>query len=193
MADQKPASRHGLTPAKGLLIAVLGTVLAVVLLMQFVGNDAAQANSSKPDRSAASRTRPGDAAENTGQPPPNSSTEPVLEIKPWPNMSLADALKCDPFQLPASLLSKPEGKQPSEDAAGQIQTARDERVAEEREQEMQQTLRTLRQTGVSFVVTGQGGKTAVIGSKRVRVGDVIDGFVVKDIRPDGVILIEAEH
>ena len=93
------------------------------------------------------------------------------------------AAQHDPFARPAwSIVVREETQEGSEDNEDRA------RVIADREE----TLRELQQQGVHAVVLGRSGKMAIIGSAGVRVGDVIEGFLVKEITTDGVILVERD-
>jgi hypothetical protein len=64
-------------------------------------------------------------------------------------------------------------------------------AAEER-QRRPETLEKLRGQGVQLVVIGQRERTAMLGSRTVQVGDIVEGFRVKEIHPHGVVLEEPE-
>jgi hypothetical protein len=89
--------------------------------------------------------------------------------KQWPKVDLTAALAHDPF---ASPLFAPKAEAPA--AATAEDTAAD--------------LLALRQDGVSMIVRDGDGVVATVGERKLRVGDVIDGYRVVAIEMDGVVL-----
>jgi hypothetical protein len=53
-------------------------------------------------------------------------------------------------------------------------------------------LAAIRREGVQAVFRGEGGNVAVIGDRCVRVGDMLEGFRVKAITIDGVVVADIE-
>ena len=106
-------------------------------------------------------------------------THEVDAPPPWPEIPLATVLQHDPFR-------------PLRSAARSPQTADRDVVASDtlaRHAAREQMVDDLR---VELIVAGNRSKMAKINSRLVRVGDAIEGFVVKDIRADGVILVEQD-
>jgi hypothetical protein len=98
------------------------------------------------------------------------------EAKPqtWPHVSLDAALAHDPFSSP--LLT-------AQTAAAEA----DENNAAPPPEESASLL-ALKQGGVSMIVREGASIVATVGERKLRVGDVIDGYRVVAIEMDGVVL-----
>lgn len=188
MVDARPNKKSSLTPAKGALIAILSRILVVVLVSQFAsgsGNTVPQSTRSiaKPKLTTANATQQKPIQQN-------SVPQTPAPQDPWPRLSLDDVIQHDPFALPTSWQG--EQRQRISTKAAHGNEVEDE-ILREHEEQLLETLSDLREQGVSLVVTGKHGKSAMIGSRRVEVGDMVSGFVVKDIQADGVILEEGNQ
>lgn len=190
------SQRLGATPGKLGLIAVLGVVLAVVLLLQSSGGSAelvGRANaegqrgpernqSRTTNRSGESKSAAAAAVEvelerlEAGM---NSSRSGKLQNVP----SLASVIAYDPFAVP-SRFPQPAPEVPDV-VAGTEETATDEQLTS-RVAELQMQLETLRQRGVQVIIREGDGYAAMIGDRTVHVGDEINGFTVTAIEPNGV-------
>ena len=104
---------------------------------------------------------------------PRARTTPPAEPKQWPQVSLDAALEHDPFAAP-SLTAPPPQAAPAEP------------IAQEEQQESE--LLALKQDGVTMILRDAGGIVATVGNRKLRVGDVIDGYRVVAIELDGVVL-----
>lgn len=185
-SPHKPTPK--VTPRQWAVLGLLAAVLAGVLWLQLGGREQnaeenigrRQAGSDRAEAAPpASRPFPtGTSAASPGKP----GGEPRA-LTPWPTLTLAEAAAYDPFQpLPAPPieesrpLAKPAAKtKPSQDAA-------------QRKARQEQALAALRKTGVTAVLQGPYGATAIVGRRLIRVGDQIDGFRVVAIEPDGVVI-----
>ena len=155
----------GATPGKLALIAILAVVLGIVMVNNFRGGSAtASAPRDKTENDVA------DVDKNSTPTKEMSDTEE--SARPWPQVSVEIAKANDPFRKPA-WMAKPS----IEDVAV------DQRADPE-------ALTQLQEQGASIVVISGGTKTATIGERQVRVGDVIDGYRITDITTRGVVLQE---
>jgi hypothetical protein len=103
-------------------------------------------------------------------------------------ISVAEAVKCDPFRLPDW---SPEAiERASAAAALAADDAIDPLVGEAPPEEVdpKQRLEELRRSGVGMILVSRGGRSATIGDRTVREGDEIDGFRVVEITPSAVLL-----
>ena len=179
MASSGFLKKSGLTPGKAVLIAFLSLVFVFVLVLQFGGNDA-------PTQQLARKT---ESEEDPETPRPTADVEtnkhaekivPRREHKKWPPMEREKALQHDPFFTPQWSIVKSNGR-PSKDLADQKERA----LASKR-----RAFEELSKKGVDAILLSTGGNVAIIGSKDVRVGDVLDGFRVAEINANGVVLEE---
>jgi len=188
MSRETETSRPVATPRQWTVVAGLAIVLVAVLLVQFTdifGSEAAE---------------PKDASKHAAQPPEpergarevpgtSRSTGEPRAPKPWPRFSPEEVLRFDPFALPSQVAERegsreetskvnPEhGEDPRREELLRMRAARAEALQE------------LRLEGVKAVVgSRRDGHAAVIGSQVVRVGDMLDGFRVVRIDPEGVIV-----
>ena len=112
----------------------------------------------------------------------------AVDESKWKSPDLADVVDYDPFALPPAF-----PKPPVVDAAGakgaDLVAAADaddaKRVAEAIEESRMQ-LAELKQQGVQVIVRERDQFVAMIGDRTIHVGDVIDGFTVTQIDPQGV-------
>jgi hypothetical protein len=184
MAEGGEKSKVGATPGKLVLIAVLAVILVGVLIFQFSGKEEpppprhrAEVKRPAAARPAARRTR---AAASTPV-----EADAAKKGRHWPEMALEEVVQHDPFAVPPAL-RPPTPPVPAAAAPKAPDKARREEVRRQREQ----TLAAIRKQGVQMVFLGKEKRIAIIGDRRVRVGDVFDGFRVTDIGSDGVTLSE---
>lgn len=173
MANKTWRERTGLTPGKTALVAVLGTVLVVVVAVQFGGSDSQQSQSAprqRPPRRtplAASNTR----SEN------NAGEQSGDALPAWPISPVSQALAYNPFT-------------PLEKNAGKQATAQATELVEPRQEGPPPAVLTQK---VSFVLIAPDGPVATVGPHMLRVGDVIDGLVVTEIDEKGVVLADKKE
>lgn len=171
------SSKSGATPGKLALIAVLAVVLVVVLAVQFGGSFGAGRPAEREERRGESREQRAASGESSPLVTHHSPPATPYSSRPWPKLELADVTDFDPFAAP-----KP-APEPSETLAATVESA-----AAQEEQDAA-FLEQLRQEGVQAVIgSAHNGRAALIGSQIVRVGDVLGGFRVVGIEPDGVVL-----
>ena len=96
------------------------------------------------------------------------------KTKKWPQVDLDAALRHDPFSSP--LLT------------AQTATADTDNDDAKTLEEQSADLLALKQDGVSMIVRDGAGMVATVGERKLRVGDVIDGYRVVAIEMDGVVL-----
>ncbi len=166
MSKQKQADRVGATPAKLALVALLAVVLIVVIVRQ-LPND-----TPPPSRAQVTASVPSKAEDETDTvaaqaTDPETTTQQQNETtSPWPETSLDELLTHDPFATPAWAIA----------AVSDSDTRQASKLDE------------LQKQGVSIVMIGEEAKTATIGERRVRVGDVLEGYRITDITSKGVLL-----
>jgi hypothetical protein len=192
------AQRIGLTRVKGAVIGVLAVALVAVIYMQYGGSSGEEIRPvSAGARSAgqAPRVARGNRAEAIGlEEPAVPDAAPQLDrmFNPshWESPELAQVVAYDPFALPASfprsLTTGADSRLAGEGdpSASAASTEADELAAAI--EQMRMELEALRQRGVQVIVHGRDKFVAMIGDRIVHVGDVIDGFTVTAIEPDGV-------
>ena len=185
MADaaskKPPVSRRQL-----IVIAVLGVILAVVLIAQFGGasvrpEDAKRAAGTQPSGSGATgvssprataASRPASSAKAAPAPASGSKT-------PWPKRTAEAVGQHDPFAMP-----EPLARQALAQGQGTSRGGKDAK----RPAGPDPVLAAMRSKGVDAVFRDQDGAVAVMNNRVVRVGDVLQGYRVVSIEDDGVVL-----
>ncbi len=124
-------------------------------------------------------TRAGVSPSQTQNERPEPFAPLVVKQRPWPEISLEEVRAHDPFAMPWALGNDRDGSAGLEWEQESIR-----QLAEAR----RQALTALRKKGVAMVLQSGDVLVAVIGSDTVRIGDVLDGFKVVAIGPDGVML-----
>ena len=163
----------GITPVKAGLVVVLSIMLLPVLISHS-GTD-----SPPVARRTESEPSPDDLDTVTVD-LPQVVLEKDSETRDWPQIPLTDALAFDPFALPEGLRGWGEAAESTAQAA-------------ELEQEVERRshlIARLKEQGVGMVFVSGSERVATIGTQRVRVGDVVDGVQIVDIRDDGVVVAE---
>lgn len=199
MANEKSLARQlGATPQKLAVIGVLAVVLVGVLYMQF-GGSLGRATVDQ-DVSARAPRGPGQGASARHGEAEDMTTESgakqewllaSVERRPWKAPALGDVVRYDPFALPAAFpqpaatgvvgIGMAEAGVESADANSE-ELRRAEAIAA-----VQAKLQELQQRGVRVIIQGRR-QAAVIGDRTVHVGDDVDGFTVKAIKSDGVVV-----
>jgi len=177
MAEQTLTERIGATPGKIAIAVVLLGVFVSLLIMR-TGDESLIADNVP--KGSSGRTTPLATPGNT---PSGATAASMVSRRPWPEISLAEARKYDPFFMPAV-----DGTTHQESRESQVTDAMKQKAMQEQAEMRRQALATLQEKGVGVVLQSGDELVAIIGSDTVRVGDVIDGFKVVDIGPDGVKL-----
>jgi hypothetical protein len=176
MAERPLAEKIGATPGKLVLVGVLGVIFLGVIASQFLGGDAADLAASAAPRVPARRLPRHIAPQPTGEAPPAQAAV----ARPWPVISLAQALAHDPFAQPAiSLESDPSIPSVSQEAASAA--GQDERRA---------ALERLQALRAAAIAITPNGPVATVGTDVWRVGDRIEGFRVTNIDLMGITLVD---
>ena len=185
---QAPSNR-GTSPFKLVLAAVLAVVFVVVVAVQFGAlSGADEVGTTGSDRREARREPPRRTVIDANVP---ASPEPAKARRPapqWPALGLADVLEYDPFAVPAAFLDLQRADK-ARQRERQTETAARREELMRRQAEQKRILDALRQEGVKAVVgSPRHGHAAIVGSQTVRVGDLLSGFRVTAVEPDGVVL-----
>jgi len=192
MADASARQKATVTLRQVLLIAVLGAILAVVLIVQFGGATGRPEDGhrgSGPRTPASGIAEPSDPQIAAG-PRPAVGPAPAAKTAaaparpagpPWPKLSGQTAAQYDPFAMPEPLARQAmaQGPDSSRDGKG---------GAAQRNSASHPALAALRSKGTSAVLRDQNGAVALIDNRVVRVGDVLQGYRVVSIDDDGVLL-----
>ena len=188
----------GLTPAKAVLIAVLGLIFAVVVLQNFMGGETTPSAEAKPRKRRLPITpvvspAPGNAAEAMVLSSAQNS------VRKWPEIELAQAIEHDPFALPVPL--RPKKKSPEQVLAEQgpdpqieIEKEQEKRLAElrERRREKLARIKAMQQSGVAIALVTQDERVIKIGNKKFYEGDLWEGFRIVEIRSDGSVVVDMD-
>lgn len=196
MTPQNLLTKSGATPAKLALVAVLAVSLIVVLMVQFgsgadetvAAGDAKQSPSAKQNRTTATKppAAPAKTASETG----------VRQRCVWPSIEPDEVAAFNPFVLPESLAATVPAEQVDEIAkqADEARLVEEERKRREQlRQRREAVLSELKGQGAHVVVMSDKGPIAIVGDRRLRVGDTIEGLRVKDINASGVILEQIDQ
>ncbi len=186
MADPRVKSQVGATPGKMVLIAVLAVVFVSVLVFQFTATEEPPVPRENADASGNSESRPAENGSSVPTSPPDKGDLPKPD-RQKPEIALEEVLLHDPFAVPAVLLP-PTGPSSADTAHGVPDKVRREELRRKREQ----VLAAIREEGVQMVFLGKDGQAAIIGDRRVSIGDIFKGFRVTGIGSDGVTLSEQE-
>jgi hypothetical protein len=195
------AARIGGSPKKLVLIGVLAVVLMGVLYVQFGRSSEGEAPAAPAE--ATSAQRPSQATVHAaGAAKAAAAVGDVNEwlLEPidrpqWKTPELAKVVRYDPFALPAAF-PQPAGVAGVSGTAtmlpdGVIVASEADMTEEQRIQsikEIQAKLTELKQRGVRVIVSARKEAVAVIGDRTVRVGDDLEGFTVKAIHTNGVVV-----
>jgi len=187
------------------LVGVLALIFVVVLLIQFGGDTPAEGRGDSTRRAAsarsARRTHAGPAAASIADGAgragrtiaPASLRRSAGPARPWPVVSLEQAVRYDPFATPAPFIARAAAAEQQQQTRAAAEAQRAEQQARANtDARRQEALETLRALGVSAVLSDGREHVALIGSQVVRVGDVVEGFRVVAIGPNGVLLGEPE-
>ena len=111
--------------------------------------------------------------------------------KVWPLLPLDTVLKHDPFALPSSFL-------PQTTLAEKIPALEQEQIVKAGKQKSRlqleqraELLKNLQQQGVEVVLINNRTRVAMVGSRTVQVGDVLDGFIITEIHNNGIVVEES--
>jgi hypothetical protein len=169
----KPA----ITTRQKIILGVLGMVLAVVLLFPS-------------DKGTTSTT---DAPEEPRRrkPAQDQAAQEASQLIRWPEFALAEVLGQNPFAKipvpapPVVVAETPPTEvtvvEPEPPAALPSESDEDDAMEQSRE-----AARTLR---VSLIIKGEKGPAALIGTRIVREGDIIEGCRILSISDAGVIVV----
>jgi hypothetical protein len=128
-----------------------------------------------------------------------------LRAPQWPQFTVEQVLQRSPFVLPSTLQKVPEPPvqvavaqqpvppEPKPEPTPQPEQPSDAEIAaaeqQQRRQELAQRLDAWRRQPVSLIFTNSKGRTALIGSRTVSQGDLLDeGIRVVEISPNEVVL-----
>jgi hypothetical protein len=177
-------SQEDRSPVKLALAIGLSVVFVVVVAVQVRGymRDAEGTASAKttgttagrPTTDPFERSRPGRLVAPSEE--PNGQ---------WPESDLAECMKYDPFAMPSGFSSKIE--KPVEKAVDGEALEREKEIARKRAEQERQIAK-LRDAGVNAILKGSDESTAILGTQMVRVGEEINGFRVRAIESDGIVV-----
>lgn len=196
------------------LAGLLAAILAGVVYFQFSGSGAATPRPQGP-RGAIVAAAPPVPAPTSGtslNPTANATPAPApAEPHAWPQFPRVEVEAYNPFAWPPTrmALAGSGGASGSGTAANSTQPAKftssntassaetlgddtapgEERRVEHR-RERRQVLANLQRDGVAAVLLKSDKSLALVGGRQVQVGDVIEGFEVKQISRDGVVLVD---
>jgi hypothetical protein len=186
--------RIGLTPAKTVLIGVLGIVLVGVLYMQFGSSGTGVPAAPPPPvitappsaQRPAAQAAPTAAAVELQSPLETQALD--LDQSRWESPELSTVIAYDPFALPPSFPQPPQIAVAAAlaDSEATTSAAADARQLAETLERLRRQLEELKQRGVHVIVNKNDHFVAMIGDRLVHVGDEINGFIITEIDPNGV-------
>lgn len=177
MTEQNWLARSGATPGKLAAIGILGLVLVTVIWRNVAGSSPTKpAKASHPSTSAKAET----ALAKPASKPQAAISKRIESETPrvWPQVSLEQTVKHDPFALPMWYLMAQADEAGSPGAA----IAKSAQVLEE-----------LKRQQTKIVVISSEDRVATIGERSYRVGDMIEGFKVTAITTEGIVLTETSR
>lgn len=183
MAESTHPATSTLKVGQLALVTGLVVILVIVLIYQFGPH---QQLVLKPRRSAPLQT--------TTEAESGAVRHDVALIqereKGWPLLSLDTVLKHDPFALPPSFLPTTtiSVRNPAREQE-QIVKAVEQKSLLQLEQRAK-LLQNLQQQGVKMVLINNKARVAMVRSRTVQVGDVLDGFVITEIHNNGIVVEE---
>ena len=176
--------------ARKLMIALIPVLVVVLILVVLwpASEDELQADSASPSQI---KTEPLNTSKSPNNPIEKQST--AAQERPrkvWPEIRLASILKHDPFALAPLMTNysvKAEPKVEPADPETTESQIQDDRA--QRKQRLQERIAVLQAKQVSAVFRNEAGIAAIIDSKIVHEGDLLeDGVRIVKIRPDGIVL-----
>jgi len=176
MSKSLDLSKIGASPGKLALIAVLAVVLIVVLFVQFGGGFGTKQSLNREPDGESHRSEPDGETGAQSDRPSRARGTSRDSLSPWPKLDLADVLDYNPFAVRAPV------SEPSDSPATTVES-------DAGRAEQERLLQQLQQEGVQAVIgSAVKGNAAVIGSRTVRVGDVLGQLRVVAVESDGVVL-----
>jgi hypothetical protein len=189
MSKLSRSSTLGASRGKLILIAVLAVILVLVVAVQFGGKSGAKETTESESADEASAPEPAaqpSAADDEAAP---KRPQTVEISRPWPEWKLADVLEHDPFATPELLGRRDNRSDRNADLEREAEAAARREAIAQRRAEQDRLAEQLQKEGVRALVgSSRNGRAAIVGSKTVRVGDVLGEFQVIAIEPDGVVL-----
>ncbi|MDB5388212.1 MAG: hypothetical protein JWM11_3858 [Planctomycetaceae bacterium] len=122
------------------------------------------------------------------------AADPAVKSKAtvWPKVSLEEMLAHNPFAQPnLPKETEPKIPAPEEVAAAEAKTlesAKAKSLEVERQTKVDAVMTDWRNQKVNMILRTDRGVTALIGDRKVREGQIIDGVRIVSIRPNGVIV-----
>jgi hypothetical protein len=177
---------------KLVLVAVLAVILVVVLIVQFGGDSSAKQAGPQNDAGKDQASAPNKASATPKTHNAKKAPTAQRNSQRWSILDLADVLGYDPFANLPALADQQEPTDTPPDSQRQQKPAGPSEEMLRRRAEQEQALDRLRQEGVTIFVGSGNDRVAVVGSETIEVGDLLDGFRVIAIEPDGVVLEQLE-
>ena len=170
-----------------LTVGVLALIFVGVLIAQFGTAGATTVFHAAPGETPGTSGRP---TAPTSQPRADSRRKTSQAALPWRDCALTKVVEFDPFAQPSSLALSADPGQPNRtgDSRAAEKSEKSDQKSDQNNGERERALTALRQGGVKLVVGTTKGFVAVVGSKTVHVGDELNGFRVREIKPDGIVL-----
>lgn len=191
-------AKTGVTPGKLLAIVFLSITLVVILIVQYSGSETEPTISLiRPETQPVSSTKAGQANSSKTE---DSAIDPsVKAFHRWPKVLRHQAQAFNPFVMKRHLGNSVEQTEPRGNPTEQQNTEAYAELdqepgttIEQHRAARRQALDELLNSRVGMLVVSGSNSRALINNHLIRVGDVIDGFVVTEIRADGVLFIDQQ-
>ncbi len=184
MAESAHPATSTLKVGQLALVTGLSVILVIVLIYQFGPQ---QQLVLKPRRPDSLQTIPGAESDALR----HGTAVGQETAKGWPLLSLDTVLKHDPFDLPPFFLPTAtiSERNPAREQE-QIVKAGEQKKLLQLEQRAK-LLQNLQQQGVEMVLINNKTRVAMVGSRTVQVGDVLNGFVITEIHNNGIVVEES--
>ena len=177
-------SGNGQSPVKLALAIGLTVVFVVVVAAQVWGYSRAAKEKPRAVSKGTPVGRP--TADRFEVSRPDRLVAPGRESKgEWPEPELAECMEYDPFATPRGFTSKKNGPVPE---AGDSEALQREIEIAKKRATQEQEIAKLQEAGVNAILKGSKRSAAMLGTQMVRVGEEINGFRVRSIESDGIVI-----
>jgi hypothetical protein len=188
MSEHPENTRPRVTALQWLIVGALAMIFVVVLVVELgpAGDTPPMVKST--EAPPAAPRRPPAGSRTVAAPGNNGATKPPTLAAAWPTFSLATVQEFDPFAKPPSAAADRGAPQSS----GHVGSAAPKTPAdaENKRIERDRVLAEVQKEVVRIIVGTDRGFVAIVGTKTIHVGDQLHGFLVKEIKANGVVLEE---
>jgi hypothetical protein len=188
MPPKENPSFYAVSRKQWLLVGVLGAALVAVVVSN-LGGRSGTGGTNRGARLEPAHARRDSASAGSAGPTSGVGCDGEPAVAAWPIAKLAHVLRHNPFGVPRGFLTQPVENEEPADRREQEALPQPPGERAEDQAGVQEALDRLAGRRISAIVGSRArGYLAIIDSKTVRPGDVIDGFQVIAVEPDGVVL-----